>query len=99
MDVYNKYKAKGFVVISIADNDASPKAWKTAVEKDKLSEWVNVLSGNGTDNDLADKYSVHYMPTQILIDPTGKIIGRYGDSNNVHADVLLDRQLAVIFKQ
>ncbi|MFB9842526.1 TlpA disulfide reductase family protein [Mucilaginibacter ginsenosidivorans] len=99
MDVYNKYKAKGFVVISIADNDASPKAWKNAVEKDKLGEWVNVLSGNGTDNDLADKYSVHYMPTQILIDPSGKIIGRYGDSNNVHADVLLDRQLAMIFKQ
>jgi len=99
MDVYNKYRAKGFVVISIADNDASPKAWKNAVQKDKLGEWVNILSGSGTDNDLHDKYSVHYMPTQILIDPTGKIIGRYGDNNNVHADVLLDRQLAVIFKQ
>jgi peroxiredoxin len=98
MDVYNKYKAKGFVVISIADNDASPKAWKNAVQKDKLGEWVNILGGSGTDNDLHDKYSVHYMPTQILIDPTGKIIGRFGDNNNVHADVLLDRQLAVIFK-
>jgi len=98
-EVYNKYRSKGLIVIGVADNDSSPQAWKNAIAKDKLGEWVNILSGAGTDNDINDKYAVHFVPTKLLIDPSGKIIGRFGDTNNTHADVLLDRQLAAIFKQ
>jgi peroxiredoxin len=99
VDIYNKYKAKGLVIIGIADNDQSTEAWKKAIAKDKLDQWPNVLSGTGTTDDISDKYAVHFIPTKILIDPTGKIIGRFGDNNNAHADVLLDRALIVAFKE
>jgi thiol-disulfide isomerase/thioredoxin len=98
VDIYNKYKAKGLVIIGIADNDQSPEAWKNAIAKDKLDQWANVLSGIGTSDDINDRYAVHFIPTRVLIDPSGKIIGRFGDNNNVHADVLLDRALAMAFK-
>ena len=97
--IYNKYKAKGLVIIGIADNDQSPEAWKKAMAKDKVDQWPNILSGTGTSDDINDRYAVHFVPTRVLIDPAGKIIGRFGDNNNVHADVLLDRALAVIFKE
>lgn len=99
VDIYNKYKAKGLVIIGIADNDQSPEAWKNAIAKDKLDQWPNILSGTGTSDDINDRYAVHFIPTRILIDPSGKIVGRVGDNNNVHADVLLDRALAMIFKE
>jgi len=99
VDIYNKYKAKGLSVISIADNDQTIAAWKKAIIQDKTAQWLNTLSGIGTPDDINDKFAVHYLPTKILIDPAGKIIGRFGDNNNVHADVLLDRALAGIFKE
>jgi thiol-disulfide isomerase/thioredoxin len=98
-DIYNKYNAKGLVVIGIADNNLSPDAWKKAIIKDKLDQWPNILSGTGTSDDINDRYGIHFIPTCVLIDPAGKIVGRFGDNNNAHADTQLDKTLAVIFKQ
>ncbi len=98
VELYNKYKVDSLVIISIADNDASTDAWKKAALADKIDQWTNLLSGIGTDNDLNEKYAVHFLPTKILIAPDGKIVGRFGDNNNLHADVLLDRTLMNIFK-
>ena len=97
-DIYNKYKADSLVIIGIADNDASAEAWRKAAVSENIYHWTNLLSGAGTDNDINEKYAIHYLPTKILIDPDGKIIGRFGDNNIAHADLLLDRTLQNIFK-
>ena len=97
-ELYNKYKSKGLNIIGIAWNDDMEAAWKKAIKKDKLYQWPNVLNGSNTDNDISDKYAIHFIPTRILIDPTGKIIGRFGD-NQYNADVFLDRTLINTFKQ
>jgi thiol-disulfide isomerase/thioredoxin len=99
VELYNKYKGKGLSIIGIAWNDDTKDAWMKAIKKDGLNLWPNVLCGAGTDNDIGDKYAIHFVPTRILIDPSGKIIGRFGDNNNAHADVLLDRALVNIFKE
>src|SRR6185312_6226109 len=59
-DIYNKYKAKDLMIISIADNDQTAGAWKKAITKDKLDHWANILSGSGTSDDINDRYAVHY---------------------------------------
>ncbi len=97
-EIYNKYKADSLVIIGIADNDASAEAWKKAAVSENIYHWTNLLSGAGTENDINEKYAVHFLPTKILIDPDGKIIGRFGDNNNAHANILLDRTLQNIFK-
>jgi len=98
VEVFKKYQSKGLNMIGIAWDDETQQAWKKAMVKDHLTLWPNVLCGVGTDNDIGEKYAIHFVPTRVLIAPDGKIIGRFGD-NNGHADVLLDRQLAVIFKE
>ncbi|HZX59467.1 MAG TPA: TlpA disulfide reductase family protein [Mucilaginibacter sp.] len=98
VDLYKKYQGKGLNIIGIAWDDDTKEAWKKAMKKDKLTLWPNVLCGVGTDNDIGEKYAIHFVPTRILINPDGKIIGRFGD-NDSHADLLLDRQLVAIFKE
>jgi len=103
--LYNKYKDKGYEVIGIADDDTKPELWKGAIAKDKVGVWHHVLRGLDMDmarkgitnpNDINGKYGIHTIPTKILIDPTGKIIGRFGDSYG-GSDEDMDKMLASIF--
>lgn len=100
-EVYAQYKDKGFEIIGISDDDSKPEAWKKAVEKDGTGIWKHVLRGmkkteTGFDrtNDKSDFYNIHSLPTKILIDPTGKIIGRFDETEEA-----LDAQLASIFEK
>jgi peroxiredoxin len=98
VQLYNKYKNRGLNVIGIAWNDDMDAAWKKAIKKDGLGQWPNVLNSSNSPDDISDKYAVHFIPTRILIDPDGKIIGRFGD-NQSNADKLLDKALTNVFKE
>lgn len=101
-ELYARYKDKGFEVIGVASDDARPDAWKAAVAKDGLP-WRHVLSGlkivKGNydhSEDILEKYNVGSLPTQIFIDPSGKIIGRYGEESFARGE--LDKALEAVFK-
>jgi len=106
-ELYAKYKTKGFEVIGVTDDDRAPDAWKKAVAQDGLP-WKTILRGlkmtmigenMNTDrtNDIASRYNISSLPTQVLIDPNGKIIGRYGgDGGEIHD--ALDSKLIELFK-
>ena len=104
ISVYKKYKEKGLVIIGIADNDSDTAAWKKAIKTDGVDLWNNVLrgldkearsKGKRNDNDINEKFGVGEIPTMILIDKNGMIIGRYkGEEDNL----ALDRKLIEIFK-
>ncbi|MGZ3757498.1 MAG: redoxin domain-containing protein [Mucilaginibacter sp.] len=104
--LYNQYKSKGLEIIGIADDDGKPDTWKGAISKDNVGIWHHVLRGLDWDlirkgitntNDLDTKYGIHSIPTKILIDPSGKIIGRFGDSIG-GTDDDMDKMLAGVFK-
>jgi thiol-disulfide isomerase/thioredoxin len=85
LSLYSKYKDKGLEIIGIADDDSAQAAWKRAVEQDKIGVWKHVLRGlkrtsTGYDRseDTSEGYGIHSLPTKILIDKNGIIIGRYG---------------------
>ena len=44
------------------------------------------------DNDISDKFGIHSLPTKILIDPSGMIIGRYSEEPGP-----LDQKLMEVF--
>lgn len=107
IEVYNKYKSKGLDIIGVADDDKAEAAWKKAVAQDKIGIWHHVRRGLNWDlamkrlpnpNDISEKYGIHSLPTKILIDRTGKIIGRYGDSFG-GSDEDMDKMLSSIFKK
>jgi glutathione peroxidase-family protein len=104
LSLYSKYKDKGFEIIGVASDDGKEEAWRKAVEQDKIGVWKHVLSGydqekrmrgEKNENYIGPKYGIATLPTKILIDPNGMIIGRYGESTeDVEA---MDKKLSEIF--
>ncbi|ACU61575.1 alkyl hydroperoxide reductase/ Thiol specific antioxidant/ Mal allergen [Chitinophaga pinensis DSM 2588] len=103
-ELYARYKDKGFAIIGIADNDSKPEDWKKAIDKDGIGIWTNILRGLDANKfkedgkpqpgDIYNMYGVHAVPTQILINPEGMIIARFGSGGENYE--LLDTKLAEI---
>jgi thiol-disulfide isomerase/thioredoxin len=104
LSLYSKYRDKGFEIIGVSDDDNNHEAWKKAVEKDGIGVWKHVLRGldmkkkmanQENPEDISDYYGIHSLPTKILIDPQGLIIGRYGGGGE--NDEAMDKKLKEIF--
>ncbi len=100
-ELYAKYKEKALEIIGISDDDYNPEKWKKAVGEDSLPwlhvlrgiDWVKVRKGEKSENDINEKFGIHTLPTKILIDKSGIIIGRY----NENEDNKLDAKLKELF--
>ncbi|SHG34814.1 Thiol-disulfide isomerase or thioredoxin [Pedobacter caeni] len=102
ISAYGKYKDKGLEIIGVSDDDRAPEAWRKAVEQDKIGIWKHVLrglkrtaTGYDTSESISDTYGIHTLPTKILVDKNGVIVGRYGGGGET--DEAMDRKLAEIF--
>jgi len=102
ISLYQKYKDKNFDVIAIGDDDTRVKEWSDAIEHDGTGMFHHTLRGvnmeltrKGLPNprDLDEGYGIRALPTLILVDPDGKIIGRFAENKEQ-----LDKMLADIFK-
>lgn len=100
--VYTKYKDAGLEIIGVSDDDGFSEKWKNAVKEDGIEIWKHVLrgldikkrnAGAENDEDISEKYGVSSLPTKILIDKNGVIIGRF----NSEEDEVLDKKLKEIF--
>jgi len=73
---YNKYKDKGFTILSVSlDRPGKKDAWLAAIKHDGL-EWMQVSDLKFWDNAAAKLYDVGSVPANFLIDPSGKIIAK-----------------------
>lgn len=99
--LYEKYKDKGLDVFCVGDNDSEPDKWREAIKKDGVEKFHHVLRGMKTSivngeykidktNDISEHFAVHYLPTKYLINPEGKIVGKFDDKE-------LDTKLKEIF--
>ena len=71
---YNTYKDKNFNILGISlDKDAV--AWKKAVVSDNLT-WAQAGELKDFEGDVVKLYHVEAIPSNFLIDPNGKIIGK-----------------------
>lgn len=68
--------AKGFRVFSVSlDHAGGEEAWKKAIDQDQL-DWPWHVSAVKTGiNTAANTYQVRYIPTNVLVDADGKVIG------------------------
>jgi len=94
--LFHQYKDKNLEIIGIGDDDRNIPNWLAAIEKDGIQLWPQTLRGlnsqlfvKGIDNprDLAQQYGVRALPTKILIDPSGKIIGRFDGQHGSDEDM------------
>jgi peroxiredoxin len=72
--VYEKFRDQGFSIIGISGDNAEVD-WKTAVEKDELP-WLNLRGTDGKENIVQYQYGIHYLPSNFLIGPNGKILAK-----------------------
>ena len=71
---YNEFKSKNFTVLGVS-LDRSREPWLKAIKDDGLI-WTQVSDLKFWSNEAAVKYKIEVIPTNFLLDPNGKIIGR-----------------------
>lgn len=70
--IYKKYQAKGFEVFAVA-LDVKKEAWLKAIKTDRLSyTLVNDIAG--WNSKVAEAYYIDMIPTNFLLDRTGRIV-------------------------
>jgi thiol-disulfide isomerase/thioredoxin len=102
-EIYQKYNPKGLEIVAISiDNDKN--AWVKAVEEEGTNIWLNIHHGYTAfkpgDFESTSVYANYYyntIPTQILVDFNGKIIGHWV-GNSAENNSALDKQLVEILK-
>ncbi len=72
--VYNSNKDKGFGVFGVS-LDTDKEKWLKAIADDQLT-WPHVSDLKGWKNEAAALYAVSSIPANLLLDKTGKIVGR-----------------------
>jgi thiol-disulfide isomerase/thioredoxin len=83
-----KYKgaSKGFTVVNVS-LDKDKAAWVAAIAKDNLS-WPNHMSDlGGWQSQPAATYGVQFVPQAFLLDPSGKVVGKYNRGEEARADL------------
>jgi thiol-disulfide isomerase/thioredoxin len=89
---YNKYHDKGLEILSVSlDDKRTKEAWLAAIQKDGLI-WKHVSDLKGWENEVVKKYLIRSVPANVLLDKTGKIIGK-----NLKGEDL-NKKLEEIFK-
>lgn len=84
-----EWKQKGVVVFAVNNNTNEMVKWKEFIEKEKLSDWINVypapvVTGNYTkeDVDFQTLYNVRQTPVIYLLDHDKKIIAKKVGAEN-----------------
>lgn len=67
---FKKYKEFGMLGVSL---DLDKEIWKESVKQDTLS-WEQVCDFAGVNSEMAKQYAIRKLPTNLLIDPQGRIL-------------------------
>lgn len=90
--LYDQYKDQNFTVLgfSVDNGEIGKKYWLKAINMDGVT-WDQVSELKGFQSIAAKLYGITAVPTNFLIDPSGKIIGknlRRADLDNKLAEIL-----------
>ena len=87
--LYKKYQASGFEVFAVS-LDVNKPLWLKAIRKDKLT-YTQVIDSDGWLSKVAEQYYVDALPTNFLLDKTGKIV-----AINIEGKELFDKVKSLV---
>ena len=82
VQLYNKYKNKGLVILSVSEDKGEPE-WLNAIQVDNLTWNTHILDKNKA---IAFRYGVASIPYKMLIDKQGRIA-----SSKIYGSMLENR--------
>jgi len=82
--IYEAFHNNGFDVVGISLDD-EVEAWQKAVKKMKLS-WHHLSDLKGWDSKAVETYKVFGIPSNLLVNPKGKIV-----ASNIELENLIDK--------
>ncbi|NRF40682.1 AhpC/TSA family protein [Pedobacter foliorum] len=92
LSAYNKYKSKGFTVLSVSiDEKKDKEKWLKAIKEDGMI-WTQLSDLKGNDNLPYKIYGITTIPANLLISPDGVVIAKDLKREALHST------LANIFK-
>jgi peroxiredoxin len=80
---FEKYHEKGFDILGVS-LDNSREKWLKAIEDDRLT-WNHVSDLKYWSNEAAALYGISSIPSNLLLDPEGKIIAKNLRGEDLHA--------------
>ncbi|MDQ6530981.1 TlpA disulfide reductase family protein [Flavobacterium sp. LHD-85] len=93
-EMYSKYEDQGFEIISVS-RDEKLDLWRAAIQKENIGKWKH-FSTKENKSAIEGIYAVTAIPTKILIDKNGIIIGRWMGSSAENT-AALKNMIAEIF--
>jgi peroxiredoxin len=75
MNLYKKYKYKGFEIFQVS-LDKSKDAWVKAIKDDGLKYWINVSDLKYMQSPVVSLYNFDQVPTSFLIDKDGTLMSK-----------------------
>ena len=90
-EIYKKYHPLGLEIIGVS-GDRKKKDWVAAITHDSLP-WINISDLKGWENEAFLLYEIRLIPSNILVDKKGIIIGK-----DYRGSYRLDKVLRKIFK-
>lgn len=72
VQIYNKYKDKGFEIFGISV-DERRNAWERAVKRDKIT-WLQVNDNGGWNAKTVLAWNIYQIPTSFIMDRDGTLI-------------------------
>lgn len=74
VNIYNKFKGKGFEIVGVSLDD-NKQAWEKAIQQDGLP-WVHISDLKAWDTPLTKQFGFNGIPFTILVSPKGEILAR-----------------------
>ncbi|WP_343561416.1 TlpA disulfide reductase family protein [Sphingobacterium sp.] len=73
---YHKFNSRGFTILGVSLDDIKGKKWWLKAIKDDGLVWTHVSDLQGWNNTVAKQYGIRAIPSNLLLDPNGIIIGK-----------------------
>ena len=96
----NKYDNKDLKVLFVSFDETEDK-WKEGIKKYNIGKWEHSFVGKkySAKESISYKFDIQPIPAYILIDPQGKIIGRYGNASKEGKSFIdLENKLKAVIK-
>lgn len=76
LEIYDKFKDKGFEIVAISLNRENEKAqWLQAIQDDKTTNWKHLSDLKGYESPIYKLYEIGGLPHSYLLDANGVIMG------------------------